>query len=124
MASCHPHADQVDGNGNADDDIDAALTDLQVSLEGSSVSKGGDITRIPELADYLRYVKLVSHYLGYVKLVSVSEYVGLIYYYLTTSYMTTCRKMDIWSMKTSSLKSWRSKSNDDVSDGDVEPPNS
>ena len=42
---------------NGDDDIDAALNDLQVSLEGSSISSPGDITHIPELQDYLRFFK-------------------------------------------------------------------
>lgn len=42
----------------AEDDIDAALTDLQVTLEGSSISNGpSDITQIPELSDYLRFFK-------------------------------------------------------------------
>lgn len=41
-----------------EDDIDAALTDLQVSLEGSSISNGtSDITQVPELCDYLRFFK-------------------------------------------------------------------
>lgn len=40
------------------DDIDAALNELQVSLEGTSVSgRAGDITSIPELGDYLRFMK-------------------------------------------------------------------
>lgn len=42
---------------NGEDEIDAALTDLQVSLEGSSISSPGDITHIPELQDYLRFFK-------------------------------------------------------------------
>lgn len=41
-----------------DDDIDAALTDLQVTLEGSTVPNGSnDITQVPELYDYLRFLK-------------------------------------------------------------------
>ena len=50
---------ELDGTNNhiGEDDIDAALTDLQVSLEGSSISSPGDITRIPELQDYLRFFK-------------------------------------------------------------------
>jgi len=48
----------VDGTGNqSEDEIDAALTDLQVSLEGSSMSAAGDITRTPELHGYLRFFK-------------------------------------------------------------------
>ncbi|XP_070576753.1 fermitin family homolog 2-like [Ptychodera flava] len=44
--------------GAGGDDIDAALTDLQVSLEGTSISTAqGDITNVPELADYLRFLK-------------------------------------------------------------------
>ncbi|GAB6031787.1 hypothetical protein CHUAL_010190 [Chamberlinius hualienensis] len=41
-----------------DDDIDAALTDLQVTLEGSTISNNhNDITQIPELAGYLKFLK-------------------------------------------------------------------
>lgn len=43
----------------ADDDIDAALTDLQVTLEGSHINSSNDITQVPELYDYLRFLKLV-----------------------------------------------------------------
>ncbi|CAH1791069.1 unnamed protein product [Owenia fusiformis] len=51
--------DLVDGTANqsADDDIDAALMDLQVSLEGSTITSPGDITNIPELHDYLKHFK-------------------------------------------------------------------
>ncbi len=44
-------------NHNSEDDIDAALNDLQVSLEGNSISSPGDITHIPELQDYLKFFK-------------------------------------------------------------------
>jgi kindlin 2 len=48
----------LDGTGNqSEDEIDAALTDLQVTLEGSAVSTANDITRTPELHGYLRYFK-------------------------------------------------------------------
>ena len=39
------------------DDIDAALSDLQESLEGSTLSAPGDITHIPELADFVKFLK-------------------------------------------------------------------
>lgn len=39
-----------------DDDIDAALTDLQVTLEGSYISPN-ETTYIPELQDYLKFLK-------------------------------------------------------------------
>ena len=43
-----------------EDDIDAALEDLQVTLEGSNINSGhSDITQIPELSDYLRFLKYV-----------------------------------------------------------------
>jgi len=44
---------------DGDDDIDAALTDLQDTLEGTHIlgNNTGDITQIPELSDYLRYMK-------------------------------------------------------------------
>ncbi|KAL1461446.1 hypothetical protein WDU94_013345 [Cyamophila willieti] len=42
----------------ADDDIDAALTDLQVTLEGSHISYASpDIMHVPELFDYLKCLK-------------------------------------------------------------------
>lgn len=45
-------------NSPIEDDIDAALTDLQVSLEGTNISNGpSDITQVPELCDYLRFFK-------------------------------------------------------------------
>lgn len=40
-----------------EDDIDAALTDLQVSLEGSHIYSHNDILRVPDLSDYLRFLK-------------------------------------------------------------------
>ena len=40
-----------------DDDVDAALSELQVSLEGTSTNYNGDTTQIPKLTDYLRYFK-------------------------------------------------------------------
>lgn len=45
------------------DDIDAALSDLQESLEGSALSSPGDITHIPELADFVKFLKCVPRYL-------------------------------------------------------------
>ncbi|KAL0269081.1 UNVERIFIED_CONTAM: hypothetical protein PYX00_006917 [Menopon gallinae] len=50
---------KLDNSTNVvDDDIDAALTDLQVTLEGSTVTNGSnDITQVPELYDYLRFLK-------------------------------------------------------------------
>ncbi|XP_054154484.1 unc-112-related protein-like [Oppia nitens] len=46
-------------NTRADDDIDAALDELQISLEGAptAIPLGSDITHVPELADYLRLMK-------------------------------------------------------------------
>uniref|UniRef100_A0A0K8TSF5 Putative mitogen inducible protein product n=1 Tax=Tabanus bromius TaxID=304241 RepID=A0A0K8TSF5_TABBR len=41
-----------------DDDIDAALSELQITLEGpNSQTQPGNITKIPELTDYLRFLK-------------------------------------------------------------------
>ncbi len=41
-----------------DDDVDAALSELQVSLEGSGGGGGhNDITHVPQLADYIQYFK-------------------------------------------------------------------
>ncbi|CRK90171.1 CLUMA_CG003885, isoform A [Clunio marinus] len=43
---------------NGDDDIDAALSELQITLEGpQNGTRNGDITYIPELTDYLRFLK-------------------------------------------------------------------
>lgn len=57
-----PQMDTIDGSGSnplpvETDEIGAALQDLQNSLEGSSISAHGDITHIPELADYVRFFK-------------------------------------------------------------------
>jgi len=53
-----PQPDMDGTNGTSgEDEIDAALTDLQVSLEGSTLSSPGDITHIPELQDDLRFFK-------------------------------------------------------------------
>lgn len=41
-----------------EDDIDAALNNLQTTLEGSSISTfSNDITQVPELRDQLRFFK-------------------------------------------------------------------
>lgn len=42
---------------NDDDDIDSALNELQITLEGSHPQDPVNITRIPELSDYLRFLK-------------------------------------------------------------------
>ncbi|XP_067682931.1 fermitin family homolog 2-like [Haliotis asinina] len=47
----------IETMNNEEDDIDAALKDLQESLEGTSVSNAGDITHIPELGDYVKFLK-------------------------------------------------------------------
>ncbi|XP_014471034.1 PREDICTED: unc-112-related protein isoform X2 [Dinoponera quadriceps] len=56
-----PQPATYDSNGATspvEDDIDAALTDLQVTLEGSNISNGpSDITQVPELCDELRFFK-------------------------------------------------------------------
>lgn len=45
-------------DNGGDDDIDAALSELQITLEGPmNGAKNGDITYIPELTDYLRFFK-------------------------------------------------------------------
>uniref|UniRef100_U5EW14 Putative mitogen inducible protein product n=1 Tax=Corethrella appendiculata TaxID=1370023 RepID=U5EW14_9DIPT len=45
-------------DNGVDDDVDAALRELQITLEGPSNGyKTGDITHIPELTDYLRFLK-------------------------------------------------------------------
>lgn len=44
----------------ADDDIDAALSELQLTLGGpNGQTKANDITHIPELTDYLRFLRYV-----------------------------------------------------------------
>uniref|UniRef100_A0A4D5R9Q1 Unc-112-related protein n=1 Tax=Scolopendra viridis TaxID=118503 RepID=A0A4D5R9Q1_SCOVI len=49
---------QPEWNTSTEDDIDAALTDLQVTLEGSAITNShGPMTKIPELCDYLRFLK-------------------------------------------------------------------
>lgn len=44
-------------NENGEDDIDSALNELQITLEGPNSSHDGNITKIPELSDYLRFLK-------------------------------------------------------------------
>lgn len=52
---------QPDMNSGGEDDIDRALSELQMSLEGSHVSSTpADIMHIPELADYLKFMKCVA----------------------------------------------------------------
>lgn len=51
---------QPEPNMGGEDDIDRALSELQMSLEGSHVSSNpADIMQIPELADYLKFMKYV-----------------------------------------------------------------
>lgn len=46
------------GGAGGDDDIDSALNELQITLEGPNAGgDAGNITRIPELSDYLRFLK-------------------------------------------------------------------
>ncbi|EDV39580.1 uncharacterized protein Dana_GF10099 [Drosophila ananassae] len=40
-----------------EDDIDSALNELQITLEGPNGGDPANITRIPELSDYLRFLK-------------------------------------------------------------------
>lgn len=50
----HPQPDVY----HEDEDVDTALTDLQVTLEGTLISKGkANITNVPELSDYLSFMK-------------------------------------------------------------------
>lgn len=53
-----PTYDSNGASSPVEDDIDAALTDLQVTLEGTNISNGpSDITQVPELCDELRFFK-------------------------------------------------------------------
>ena len=76
MKSGLPLTDQVDGvkmaNHAEHDEVDAALTELQSSLEGSSISAQGDITHIPELSDYVRFLRLAGRPIKTSKSVSMS----------------------------------------------------
>ncbi|XP_043237675.1 unc-112-related protein-like isoform X2 [Amphibalanus amphitrite] len=56
LQSSQPQPELNDSSMGADD-IDSALNDLQVKLEGSHVNGNGDITQIPELSDYLRFFR-------------------------------------------------------------------
>ncbi|KAH8298661.1 hypothetical protein KR018_009876 [Drosophila ironensis] len=50
--------DSSSQENGGDDDIDSALNELQITLEGPNGGKDqGNITRIPELSDYLRFLK-------------------------------------------------------------------
>ncbi|XP_071505739.1 fermitin family homolog 2-like [Diadema antillarum] len=81
MQSKNPQS-EVDGPTEGHDDIDKALTNLQVSLEGSSVSPGHtDITSVPELSGMLRYLKPKKFTLkGYKKAWFVFRDLHLAYY--------------------------------------------
>lgn len=50
-----------------DDEVDAALNDLQVTLEGSTLSDTTDITQTPELRNYMRFFKydLCLNFVGF-----------------------------------------------------------
>lgn len=53
-----PNFDNGSVSSPNDDDIDAALTDLQTTLEGSTINAhANDITQVPELYDELRFLK-------------------------------------------------------------------
>ena len=47
---------QPNEDDDGDDDVDAALTDLQISLEGGNAN-GIDIVTVPTLSDTLRYLR-------------------------------------------------------------------
>lgn len=50
----------------ADDDIDAALSELQITLEGpNSGREPNDIMHIPELTDYLRFLRYIHILINY-----------------------------------------------------------
>lgn len=50
--------DSMREENNDEDDIDAALADLQVTLEGSHISRGpNNIINVPELSGYMRFLK-------------------------------------------------------------------
>ncbi|XP_075160808.1 unc-112-related protein-like [Haematobia irritans] len=44
-------------NDDGDDGVDSLLNELQITLEGPNSSHDGNITKIPELSDYLRFLK-------------------------------------------------------------------
>ncbi|XP_026468344.1 unc-112-related protein isoform X1 [Ctenocephalides felis] len=53
-----PNLDTTDATSPGEDDIDAALSELQITLEGpTGISNSSDITQVPELSDYLRFLK-------------------------------------------------------------------
>lgn len=55
-----PNLDTTDTASPGEDDIDAALSELQITLEGSAgITNNSDITQVPELSDYLRFLKSV-----------------------------------------------------------------
>ncbi|XP_047114333.1 unc-112-related protein-like [Schistocerca piceifrons] len=58
LQSSVPQPAMDNSNNVIEDDIDAALTDLQVTLEGTYINNThDDITQVPELNDYLRFLK-------------------------------------------------------------------
>lgn len=49
--------DSTFNDNGTDDDIDSALNELQITLEGPNSNGDGNITKIPELSDYLKFLK-------------------------------------------------------------------
>ena len=57
-----------------DDDVDTALNDLQISLEGS-LQNGNSVTHVPQLAEslrYFRYLRIIHQTLRFVTQLSAS----------------------------------------------------
>lgn len=53
-----PNSDNGSVITPGEDDIDAALTELETTLEGAAISNNAnDITQVPELHDELRFLK-------------------------------------------------------------------
>ena len=42
---------------DTEEDIESALNELQISLDGGYANKAEDITQIPQLTGYLKYIK-------------------------------------------------------------------
>jgi kindlin 2 len=55
--SLQANVPQPDIANGGEDDIDAALNDLQITLEGSSSVNNRNMMHAPELADILRVMK-------------------------------------------------------------------
>lgn len=57
LQSKNPQSNGHQNGRSVEDEVEAALDELEITLEGTNIGKQTDITSVPELSDYLRYMK-------------------------------------------------------------------